>query len=195
MSGPTQQRRGGSAARRAARRGDLDRPPRAVRRVAVRAPVRRSRLRRRLPYTQAGVVGVRAITEHQSPGCARRVQAGALKEAGGDKLASAATAPSTPVSNVRSAASPARHPRRPTGKQIVVRPHDRRHRPHPPRHHPAARRSTSSTPPGTATRCSPAWATGCTRDFPTINWTADQLAKGIFYHARELNEAFTSVFT
>ena len=32
-------------------------------------------------------------------------------------------------------------------------------------------------------------------DFPTINWTADQLAKGIFYHARELNEAFTSVFT
>ena len=33
------------------------------------------------------------------------------------------------------------------------------------------------------------------RDFPTINWTADQLAKGIFYHARELNEAFTSVFT
>jgi catechol 2,3-dioxygenase len=33
------------------------------------------------------------------------------------------------------------------------------------------------------------------QDFPTINWTADQLAKGIFYHARELNEAFTSVFT
>jgi catechol 2,3-dioxygenase len=33
------------------------------------------------------------------------------------------------------------------------------------------------------------------RDFPTINWTVDQLAKGIFYHARELNEAFTSVFT
>jgi catechol 2,3-dioxygenase len=32
-------------------------------------------------------------------------------------------------------------------------------------------------------------------DFPTISWTADQLAKGIFYHARELNEAFTSVFT
>ena len=25
-------------------------------------------------------------------------------------------------------------------------------------------------------------------DFPTINWTVDQLAKGIFYHARELNE-------
>ena len=33
------------------------------------------------------------------------------------------------------------------------------------------------------------------QDFPTINWTVDQLAKGIFYHARELNEAFTSVFT
>ena len=32
-------------------------------------------------------------------------------------------------------------------------------------------------------------------DFPTINWTVDQLAKGIFYHARELNDAFTSVFT
>jgi catechol 2,3-dioxygenase len=33
------------------------------------------------------------------------------------------------------------------------------------------------------------------KDFPTINWTADQLAKGIFYHARELNDAFTTVFT
>jgi len=33
------------------------------------------------------------------------------------------------------------------------------------------------------------------KDFPTITWTADQLAKGIFYHARELNEAFTTVFT
>jgi catechol 2,3-dioxygenase len=33
------------------------------------------------------------------------------------------------------------------------------------------------------------------QDFPTINWTVDQLAKGIFYHARELNDAFTSVFT
>jgi catechol 2,3-dioxygenase len=32
-------------------------------------------------------------------------------------------------------------------------------------------------------------------DFPTINWTVDHLAKGIFYHARELNDAFTSVFT
>jgi len=32
-------------------------------------------------------------------------------------------------------------------------------------------------------------------DFPTITWTADQLAKGIFYHARELNEGFTTVFT
>lgn len=33
------------------------------------------------------------------------------------------------------------------------------------------------------------------RDFPTINWTADQLGKGIFYHDRELNERFTTVFT
>jgi catechol 2,3-dioxygenase len=28
-----------------------------------------------------------------------------------------------------------------------------------------------------------------------ITWTPDQLAKGIFYHARELNERFTSVLT
>ena len=33
------------------------------------------------------------------------------------------------------------------------------------------------------------------KDFPTINWTADQLGKGIFYHDRELNERFTTVFT
>jgi len=33
------------------------------------------------------------------------------------------------------------------------------------------------------------------KDFPTINWTADQLGKGIFYHSRELNERFTTVFT
>lgn len=32
-------------------------------------------------------------------------------------------------------------------------------------------------------------------DFPTITWTADQLAKGIFYIGRELNERFTSVVT
>ena len=32
-------------------------------------------------------------------------------------------------------------------------------------------------------------------DLPTIIWTVDQLAKGIFYLARELNDAFTSVFT
>ena len=32
-------------------------------------------------------------------------------------------------------------------------------------------------------------------DFPTITWTADQLAKGIFYVGRELNERFTSVLT
>jgi catechol 2,3-dioxygenase len=33
------------------------------------------------------------------------------------------------------------------------------------------------------------------KDFPTITWTADQLAKGIFYIGRELNERFTSVLT
>lgn len=32
-------------------------------------------------------------------------------------------------------------------------------------------------------------------DFPTISWTTDQLAKGIFYISRELNERFTSVLT
>ncbi|MES4889585.1 catechol 2,3-dioxygenase [Streptomyces sp. NPDC096012] len=32
-------------------------------------------------------------------------------------------------------------------------------------------------------------------DFPTITWTADQLAAGIFYIGRELNERFTSVLT
>jgi catechol 2,3-dioxygenase len=32
-------------------------------------------------------------------------------------------------------------------------------------------------------------------DFPSITWTADQLAKGIFYIGRELNERFTSVLT
>jgi catechol 2,3-dioxygenase len=32
-------------------------------------------------------------------------------------------------------------------------------------------------------------------DFPTITWTADQLAKGIFYISRELNERFTTVLT
>ncbi len=32
-------------------------------------------------------------------------------------------------------------------------------------------------------------------DFPTITWTADQLAKGIFYISRELDENFTSVLT
>jgi catechol 2,3-dioxygenase len=32
-------------------------------------------------------------------------------------------------------------------------------------------------------------------DVPTIDWTVDQLAKGIFYHTRELNDAFTSVLT
>jgi catechol 2,3-dioxygenase len=26
-------------------------------------------------------------------------------------------------------------------------------------------------------------------------WTPDQIAKGIFYHARELNERFTTVYT
>lgn len=32
-------------------------------------------------------------------------------------------------------------------------------------------------------------------DFPTITWTADQLAKGIFYLERELNESFATVVT
>jgi catechol 2,3-dioxygenase len=32
-------------------------------------------------------------------------------------------------------------------------------------------------------------------DFPTITWTADQLAKGIFYMGSELNERFTTVLT
>jgi len=32
-------------------------------------------------------------------------------------------------------------------------------------------------------------------DFPTITWTPDQLAKGIFYISRELNERFTTVLT
>ena len=32
-------------------------------------------------------------------------------------------------------------------------------------------------------------------DRPCITWTPDQLAKGIFYHARELNDRFTSVLT
>ena len=59
---------------------------------------------------------------------------------------------------------------------------------------PAARRSTSSTR-GNRNEVFAGLATGCSPDFPTINWTADQLAKGIFYHARELNDAFTSVFT
>ncbi|MFN8030243.1 MAG: catechol 2,3-dioxygenase [Dermatophilaceae bacterium] len=33
------------------------------------------------------------------------------------------------------------------------------------------------------------------RDRPINKWTPDQIAKGIFYHARELNERFTSVYT
>jgi len=28
-----------------------------------------------------------------------------------------------------------------------------------------------------------------------VKWTPDQIAKGIFYHARELNERFTTVYT
>ncbi|WP_267489750.1 hypothetical protein [Enemella dayhoffiae] len=32
-------------------------------------------------------------------------------------------------------------------------------------------------------------------DRPTVTWTADQIGKGIFCHARELNERFTSVLT
>jgi catechol 2,3-dioxygenase len=33
------------------------------------------------------------------------------------------------------------------------------------------------------------------RDRPQVKWTPDQLAKGIFYHARELKETFTGVYT
>ncbi|MCB0893979.1 MAG: catechol 2,3-dioxygenase [Nocardioides sp.] len=33
------------------------------------------------------------------------------------------------------------------------------------------------------------------RDRPINKWTPDQIAKGIFYHARELNERFTTVYT
>lgn len=32
-------------------------------------------------------------------------------------------------------------------------------------------------------------------DRPVVKWTIDQVGKGIFYHSRTLNEAFTSVFT
>ncbi|WP_223882023.1 catechol 2,3-dioxygenase [Niallia endozanthoxylica] len=32
-------------------------------------------------------------------------------------------------------------------------------------------------------------------DFPTITWTEDKLGQGIFYHRRQLNEAFGSVFS
>lgn len=32
-------------------------------------------------------------------------------------------------------------------------------------------------------------------DRPIAKWTPDQIAKGIFYHARELNDRFTSVYT
>jgi catechol 2,3-dioxygenase len=33
------------------------------------------------------------------------------------------------------------------------------------------------------------------RDRPLNKWTPDQIAKGIFYHARELNDRFTTVYT
>jgi catechol 2,3-dioxygenase len=33
------------------------------------------------------------------------------------------------------------------------------------------------------------------RDRPMSVWTPEQLGKGVFYHARELNDAFTSVLT
>jgi len=32
-------------------------------------------------------------------------------------------------------------------------------------------------------------------DFPTVNWTEDQLAKGIFYIQRELNDTFLTVYS
>ena len=38
-------------------------------------------------------------------------------------------------------------------------------------------------------------ATGSTGDFPTINLDGGPARQGIFYHARELNERFTTVFT
>jgi hypothetical protein len=46
---------------------------------------------------------------------------------------------------------------------------------------PGLRRSTSSTPPATATRCSPAWATGCIRAFPrsTGRWTSSPRGSSI----------------
>ncbi len=32
-------------------------------------------------------------------------------------------------------------------------------------------------------------------DRPVTRWTPDQIGKGIFYHAREVNERFTTVYT
>jgi catechol 2,3-dioxygenase len=34
-----------------------------------------------------------------------------------------------------------------------------------------------------------------TRDMPTITWTEENIGRGIFYHTRELNPNFTSVYT
>jgi catechol 2,3-dioxygenase len=34
-----------------------------------------------------------------------------------------------------------------------------------------------------------------TRDMPTITWTEENLGRAIFYHSRELNQNFTSVYT
>ena len=69
-----------------------------------------------------------------------------------------------------------------------------RHRPHPPRHHPGYD-DLLLRPGGNRNEVFAGLGYRVHHDFPTINWTVDQLAKGIFYHARELNDAFTSVFT
>ena len=68
-----------------------------------------------------------------------------------------------------------------------------RHRPHPSRHHPRADdlllRPVGQPQRGLRRRL-PGYP-----DRPTVKWTPDQIAKGIFYHAREINERFTTVST
>ena len=68
-----------------------------------------------------------------------------------------------------------------------------RHRPHPSRHHPRAD-DLLLRPSGNRNEV---FAGGypAYRDRPISKWTPDQLAKGIFYHAREINERFTTVST
>jgi len=64
---------------------------------------------------------------------------------------------------------------------------------HPPRHHP--RPDSLLLRPGS--NRNEVYAGGYTAypDRPVSIWTPDQLGKGIFYHARELNDRFTSVLT